>query len=387
MMIYLLPLIFACLAAVGAPAWGQPSVLAVALVHRDEATQTIDARIALQPRAAGADPVAWERVHGNTETRYLRFRFDQIAIPPDADLELQVVSDPEDVLVWRMRAAELARASELTTGLLRPGRYRIRVVVARLLSPASLRLAGMNLQAVSTARVPQAAVMRGKPLASLVPTHPARSVARSVAMLHIGPLGSTCTAFLIGDALMATNFHCLALSAKYAQSRTDPQPGCSDIEAEFDFIAANELGARAACTGVFAVDQARDLVILRIAPPPLAGGGQRATLKLSTGAAPDAAVRILHHPMGRPMVFEDHCQLQGLDEGDLLHDCGTMPGSSGSLLFTDSGEVAAVHYKAPFEPNVTVAEMERLYQLYGPLYNRAKPVGMLTSLLKPGDPR
>ena len=86
------------------------------------------------------------------------------------------------------------------------------------------------------------------------------------------------------------------------------------------------------------------------------------------------------------MVFENHCRLRGDDQGDLLHDCGTMPGSSGALLFTDSGEVAAVHYKAPFDPHITESEIERLYQLYGPLYNRAKPIKLLTSLPHLGDP-
>jgi hypothetical protein len=317
----------------------------------------------------------------------LRFRFDRIAIPPGADFELQVVSDVEDVIVWRIRAADLARASELLTDFLGPGRYRIRVVVQRLPSPAALRLAEMKSQGVSTALLPQSAMMRGDPVASLGPAHPARLTARSVAMLHIGPLGSTCTAFVMGDAQMATNFHCLDLSAKYALTRSDPQPACGDIVAEFDFLAADQLGPRAACTGVVAADPARDLAILRIAPPPLADGGQRAALKLSGGVAPGTGVQILHHPMGRPMVFEDHCRLRPPDDGDLLHDCGTMHGSSGSLLFTDSGEVSGVHYKAPFDPHLTEAEKERLYQLYGPLYNRAKPAVLLMSLPHPGDPQ
>lgn len=382
-----LSMIFAGLTVAGAAAWAQTGALAVALVHRDESKQAIDARIVIQPPVAGADPVVWERIFGNTQTRYLRFRFDQISISPGADFELQVVSDAEDVVVWRTRAADLAGADELLTDFLRPGRYRIRVVVGRLSSPASLRLAEMKSQATSTALLPQSAVMRGDPVASLGTAHPARRMARSVAMLHIGPMGSTCTGFLIGNEQIATNFHCLALSAKYATSSADPRPACGDVVAEFDFLAADQLGPRAPCVRVEAADAALDLAILRIVPPPLAGGGQRPSLKLSGDAAIGTTVQILHHPMGRPMIFEGQCRLRGLDGADQLHDCGTMPGSSGSLLFTDSGDVVAVHYKAPFDPHLTEAEMERLYQLYGPLYNRAKPATLLTSLPRLGDQR
>jgi len=356
-----------------------PASVAAEWVHSDLATASVDAAIELAPRARGAEFTAWERSFTKMQTRYVRFQVDRIDVPAGADMELQFISDSAGVIVERYTARQLGAARSLVTGLLPAGQLRVRVVLRELGHPASMRLAGIQWQAPSTSTVPQAAMQRGDPVATLAEQHELRRLGESVAMLHIGPLGSTCTAFVIDRDVLATNHHCMKYSLRFQQGEGLPVRACGDILAEFDYVREREVGKTAPCTEVVKADAGRDLVLLRFALPLTSRGTVRPALTPSTGDPAAGRLQILHHPMGRPLIYEDGCKFRGRDEPDYLHDCGTTPGSSGSVLLSQDGKLVGVHYRGPFDLHLTQEQVYELYRIHGPLYNRAKPAALLSN--------
>jgi hypothetical protein len=374
-----LPLCCALLAG-AAGAQVTKASLARVWVHHDLASSAINAPIQLAPRASGPQVTAWEMAFVKTETRYVRFVLEDIQVPPDAELALEFVSDTAGVVAERYTARQLSGMRQLVTGLLPPGSLRIRVLLQSLATPASMRLAKIEWRAGSTATTPQSAMQQGDPVTTLPAQHPMRRVAESVAMLHVGPLGSTCTAFIVDKDVLATNFHCMETSLRFLETAASATKLCGDIIAEFDYLRPGAIGKQAPCMEVSKVSEERDLVLLKIPVPPAASGSARAVIKISPDDPAGSRLQILHHPMGRPMVHEEGCKYRGQDAADLLHDCGTRPGSSGSVVLSEKGELVGVHYKGAFGQNITPAEQDKLYELYGELYNRAKPAALLSNI-------
>jgi hypothetical protein len=358
-----------------------PATFSAAWVHNDLAVASLDAAIPLAPRAKGAETVVWERTFVKRGTRYVGFQVDRIAIPADADMELQFVSDPAGPIVERYTAQQLnANKGVLVTGLLPPGQLRVRVLMRELRAPASMRLAAIQWQAESTALIPQAAVQKGDPIITLPDQDPLRRIGESIAMLHIGPLGSTCTAFVVDKDVIATNYHCMRFSLRFQLSDGQPVKECGDVVAEFDYVRPNEIGKTAPCTEVVKSSPDRDLVLLRVSLPATASGALRSALKVSADDPAASRLQILHYPMGRPLTYEDGCKFRGPDQGDYLHDCSTTPGSSGGVLLSDKRELVAVNYKGPYDLHLTQEQVDELFRIYGPLYNRAKPAALLSNI-------
>jgi len=207
--------------------------------------------------------------------------------------------------------------------------------------------------------------------------NPIRKLAESVAMLHIGPEGVTCTSSLVGTDLLATNYHCIEHSLKFLLNEHKLSVKCDDVIAEFDYLQSNLPGSLATCTEVIRADPVSDVAILRIAAPPKQAGGVREGL-VRVSASPDPTeMWILHHPVGRPMVYETHCSQRGKSDVDVLHDCQTDAGSSGAPLFGTDNKLVGMHYFGPYPPTWTIEQVQIDVKDNGPKYNRAKQAQLL----------
>lgn len=340
--------------------------------HRDLDSEVIDLVVRAPAKHDPSSTITWQQSVEKLGVRYVRLQLGDFQGDPESDAELRVLREPFGEFVASYRWKEMASSGDsFLTGLLPGGALRLQLVQGHVPRASSFKLMKLHSKtARKTLDVQSTAVPRDMPLSSFGPSHMVHQLARSVAMLHIGPTGVTCTGFLVAPDLLATNHHCMVMSLRFLQTETQSQKECDDVLIEFDYV-KNERGPTARCVRVEKSDEPNDIALLRLRQiPKAADGTDRAPL--TPGVLTGAWLTILHYPSGLPLAVEVMCNNRGTKDGDLMHDCGTSPGSSGSAIFNDASNVVGIHYKGAYPPHWT---LEQVYadRPNGPRFNRAKP--------------
>ena len=155
-----------------------------------------------------------------------------------------------------------------------------------------------------------------------------------------GQRGAYCTASLVTEDLILTNFHCV--------------PGKGNVESALLTMGylktRNREGVEQFNVNLKPVEGSKklDYSLLRVEGTP---GKKWGTIQLA-GETPKSksSLFLIHHPGGYPQyVTQGHCRANdpAIDGDDLLHTCDTMPGSSGAPIFDNNTRKAiGLHYSA-----------------------------------------
>lgn len=171
-------------------------------------------------------------------------------------------------------------------------------------------------------------------------------IARSVGLLEIDLVGvddgqrgrMTCTATLVADDLLLTNYHCLPGSdstrqAVRARLYLDVLRA-ADTPVVFPVAVQPEEG-----------DAELDYALVHVGGAPGRRYGTVALTAREVGA--DEALLVVHHPGGDVLQLSRGCTLIAFEypvpAPDLLHSCAVEPGSSGSLLFAADGAAVGLN--------------------------------------------
>jgi hypothetical protein len=353
-------------------------------VHQDARTQDLNETADEQKFRELRRGVFWESTFGHANTRYIRFRFDNIKSPPGAAYRIRILQLPLENEVASYPAGEFAHADTFMTGLLPAGEFRIELLADSTPKGLSFRLASALWQVLPTEALVHSPIVKIVYANSFPATSPLREPAHAVAMLHIGPLETTCTGVLIEAGTIATNYHCMKYSLAFQQSKQSPTPSCDDVMAEFEFLALNQRGTTAKCRSVTA-DEKLDLAFLGFDPRDieLAPGKPRQPVKIRPASeGMPSNVELIHHPLGLPLVIDEHCAVRKVEQPDLLHDCSAVNGSSGSPLFDEKLRWIGLHYKGPYPRTWTIEKIFDDIQKNGPSYNRARESSVIEARLK-----
>jgi hypothetical protein len=316
-------------------------------------------------------PVVWERRFSQNNTRYIRLLFDTITAPANSRFTLRVLHDPAGSAIASYSAAEFTREERFLTGLLPPGAGRVQLIAEQIPTGLSFRLARIFWQARSTVAVPESNLIKLRYVQSA--GEKVKALAKSVALLHIGPKFdedlTTCTGVLVATNVIATNYHCIEHSLSFLKTENTDRPSCGDVSAEFDYLVANERGVTATCLAVRAV-KGLDLALLTIEGTPNLPNRSPIRLRDKPPAPPDT-VLLVHHPLGLPLSVEERCATIRLETSDVLHDCQTENGSSGSPIIDGDLNLLGIHYAGPYPDWWTIEMVQSDYLLHGPRYNKA----------------
>jgi hypothetical protein len=334
---------------------------------------------------ASGGGVFWQRELSQSDTRYIQFYFDSISSPAGLDYTLRVLRDPAGQRVAVYTAAEFGRGADFITGMLPAGRLRIQLVSKEKPVGFSFRLVHALWQArPGEPATPQSFVATWNPVrTALPPDSPGAVSAKAVAMLHVGPLEASCTGVLIDPATVATNYHCVLNSLSFQKSENAERPRCDDIFAEFEYFEVGAPGIVTRCLAV-RVDKQLDVALLTVDPQTIRDTAGRPRVPIATRPVLEglpAKVVIMHHPLGLPMVIDQACSLRGSSATDILHDCATTSGSSGSPVLDEQMRWVGLHYKGPYPSNWTVEMIETDAKVNGPRYNQARVSAAVSQFL------
>jgi V8-like Glu-specific endopeptidase len=193
---------------------------------------------------------------------------------------------------------------------------------------------------------------------------------------------------LIDDHTVATNYHCLLNSLQFLKSENAEKKVCDDVIIEFDYLRAGTLGVSTKCTAVRPKKEL-DVALLTVDAAAIrrsTGEVRNPVRPIPVGSAPAGKVNIIHHPQGLPLSYELNCRLKAIEGIELLHDCDTASGSSGSPLFDEQMRWVGLHYKGPYPSTWTVQMIEQHIKDYGKSYNRAKMSGEIMSFAQSISP-
>jgi hypothetical protein len=320
-----------------------------------------------------------------SNSRYARVRFDQIHVPPGLQFMVRVVQLPSEVSVANIPADKLAESESFLTNLLPAGDLRIELLSESKPEGLSFRLERILWQAPSTRATAESPVLTFKKVQSLPNTDPALQVAPSIALLHIGPMDGACTGVLIDPKTVVTNYHCLEYSLSFLQSEQDPQPSCSDILAEFDYFESNQRGVSSKCISV-RFDKTLDAALITLDPATirLKSGKDRGPIPIRPAdEGPPTSLSLMQHPLGLPLSLADGCSNKGVDQTDILHDCLSLHGSSGSPLLDERMRLVGLHYKAAYPDEWTIIQIQNDFAQNGPRYNRARLGDLVSKFFNP----
>jgi hypothetical protein len=319
--------------------------------------------------------VLWEREFHQTGTRYIRFYFDQISSPPGVNYHIRVVDGAENE-VRHYETEQFARSESFMTDLLPPGDLRVQLVADSLPQGLVFRLASVSWQQWRNDVRSETPVLDFLPLAALPDGSPLKKVAPSVAMLHIGPdlLEITCTGVLVERNVIATNYHCVENSLDFKKTEGASSPTCNDVIAEFDYLQNGRRGPTARCKTVKASKQL-DVALLTFDPNDLrmADGQQRPSVLIRPRSeGMPAKVHLIQHPLGLPLAVAENCRVPRMEQIDILHNCNSASGSSGSPLLDEQLRWVGLHYQGAYRSDWSQQMVENDFIRNGPRYNRAR---------------
>ena len=321
----------------------------------------------------------------HADSRYARVRFDQIRVPPGLAFSIRVVQLPSEARVAYIPGETFAASDAFVTDLLPAGDLRIELMSNATPDGLSFRLERLLWRSTPPLAVPESPVLAYKSVQSLPAAHPALQAAPSIALLHVGPTDVTCTGALIDSKTVITNYHCVQYSLSFLQTEQDAQPSCGDIVAEFDYLAKNKRGVSSKCVAIRA-DKTLDAALITLDPAKirLPSGAERPPIAVRPAAeGPPDAVSLLQHPLGLPMSLYEGCSNKGIEGIDILHDCLSLSGSSGSPLLDQQMRLTGLHYKGAYPDDWTLVQMNADFIQNGPRFNRARTSAKVTEFLNP----
>ncbi|MFW7380064.1 MAG: trypsin-like serine peptidase [Oligoflexus sp.] len=173
----------------------------------------------------------------------------------------------------------------------------------------------------------------------------------------IGHLNSTCTAFHLGQGIVASAAHCFASQMQVEQPCVNAEVRWSD-------------GSRSQCIQIvgYEWDDERDMILFEVDPAPAE------SLQWVDNLEQVEEALVIGYPHQKPLSISHQCSVSGQRYGSrrIFHDCDTLPGNSGSpVLDPQSGSVLGVHnghegslnYATPIsEWEHMLAEFERIRQ-------------------------
>jgi hypothetical protein len=155
-----------------------------------------------------------------------------------------------------------------------------------------------------------------------------------------------CTASIISENYILTNYHCIP-----------GQVGMKVLEAKLELGYLHEIDTSTVSS--FNVDPVAeesnanlDYAIVRVQGNPSKTYGN---IDISADNIFEKdAVFIIHHPEGSPKTLSrKQCFITSLKGPDITHSCDTMPGSSGSPVFSDETyQVVGLHFAGSSQGNV-----------------------------------
>ena len=155
----------------------------------------------------------------------------------------------------------------------------------------------------------------------------------------------TCTGALLPLGWVVTNHHCI------------PEEGDRKLLSASILLGYLVQGGEGAQRYPLSVDPADwhdvlDFSLVRLLEPP---DPRFATLVLRHVAVdPGDPLIVVHHPLGRPQVMTRFRCFTAREQADgpmLRHRCDTLPGSSGSILFTREMQPVALHHSGGMTAN------------------------------------
>jgi hypothetical protein len=324
-------------------------------------------------------PRFWTFPYFRSRTRYIQFHFDQIHADSEQFFELRIVDLPSEEVIVRYDGARFAKEESFITDLLPAGDLRVELHAPAAPAGLSFRLERVLWHAEPDVAVVHSPVFDFKPVLTLAPDDPARVVAQSVALLHIGPSETTCTGVLIDRETLVSNYHCILYSLSFQRTESADHPSCSDILVEFDYLRKDERGIMGRCFSL-RVNKALDVALLTIDPDKIRGkdGSFRSPVSLRSGEdSVPTTVSLMQHPLGLPLSI-CRCIVSSYDKDDMLHDCLSANGSSGSPLLDEKMDWLGLHYQGAYPDNFTLRQMENHRLLNGVRLNRAKRSSLIS---------
>ncbi len=169
---------------------------------------------------------------------------------------------------------------------------------------------------------------------------------------------SFCTASLISDRHIITNYHCIpGIDKNIRVERATLRLGYLSEGEEGQEFKVNMRPLESNPT--------LDYSILELAEVP---GNQYGTIDLSAVRDPKPLENlfIIHHPGGKPKAMtRERCYMHPswdlISSSEIFHKCDTQAGSSGAIVFSDSGEPVGIHWggydeSLPLEARYNVAK-------------------------------
>ena len=333
---------------------------------------------------ADGEGVFWERQFLKFNTRNIQFHFDEIVSPPGIDYSLQVWLDPAAKRLATYPAVEFSRQPSFTTELFPPGQLRLRLVSQTPVAGLKFKLTHAIWQERPALLQPQTLVPRWDAMKSLPTGSPALALAEPVAMLHIGPEKVTCSGALLAEDIVGTNYHCIIRSLQFQLTKDTATKSCADISIEFGYLESGASGTSTRCLEVRAADEQLDIALLKLDATKIRIGDRprRPVVERPTTENAPGRLIFVHHPIGLPMAIEQNCRVRSATEAELLHDCDSTQGSSGSPVFDAEFRLAGIHFKGAYPSSWTIPIIENDIRFNGPRYNRAKPANRVFELVR-----
>jgi hypothetical protein len=195
--------------------------------HQDAASKAVNEVVDQTKFQNLGNGVLWRYRFGVSNTRYIRFRFDNIKSPLGAAYTIRVVREPAEDIVASYTAEQFAKDDMLVTKLLPPGNMRVELVASSPPTGLVFRLESAFWQIPPVLAKPESILPNFVFVRTLPDGDPGRKAAQAVATVYL--LKMTCSGILIDRKTVATNYHCIKESYSYQATANTTSPACADV--------------------------------------------------------------------------------------------------------------------------------------------------------------